>query len=124
MQAPPEPMQVEHLMKTEQLHQLSSDRSDRSTPSVRPMLNMWKRPALWPVRLVTMTSHIGDTQSLEMAPNHLKTVQMHLVGQNMLKLLPLVDNAWIKPKLGKFQPRASQIDKIQHMMLHMSKWAS
>jgi hypothetical protein len=27
-------------------------------------------------------------------------------------------------KLQKMQPRASEIDKIQHRMLHMSKWAS
>jgi hypothetical protein len=39
--------------------------------------------------------------------------------KDMLKLLPLVDNAWIKPKMQKMQPRASHIDKIQHRMLHM-----
>jgi hypothetical protein len=27
-------------------------------------------------------------------------------------------------KNAKMQPRASQIDKIEHRMLHMSKWAS
>jgi hypothetical protein len=42
----------------------------------------------------------------------------------MHKLLPLVDNAWIKAKCKKFQHRASQIYKIHHKMLHMSKWAS
>jgi hypothetical protein len=26
---------------------------------------------------------------------------MHLVGQTKLKLLPLTDNAWIKPKMQK-----------------------
>jgi hypothetical protein len=35
----------------------------------------------------------GYTQSPKMARNHLKTFQMHSVDQNMLKLLPLVDNA-------------------------------
>jgi hypothetical protein len=59
-----------------------------------------------------------------MARNHLKTFLMHPVARNKLKLLPLVDNAWIKPKMQNFQPRASQIDKIQHRMLLMSKWAS
>jgi hypothetical protein len=42
-----------------------------------------------------------------MAQNHLKTFQMDSVAQNMLKLLPLVANARIKPKLQKMQPRAS-----------------
>jgi hypothetical protein len=37
---------------------------------------------------------------------------------------PLVGNAWIKPKIQNFEPRVSQIYKIQHRMLHMSKWAS
>jgi hypothetical protein len=58
-----------------------------------------------------------------MAQNDLKTFEMHSVAQNKLKLLPLIDNAWIKPKMWKMQPRASQIDKIQQRMLHMSKWA-
>jgi hypothetical protein len=63
---------------------------------------------LWPVRPVTttgqtgaqhmnrtspLTGQTGDTQSPEMAQNHLKTFQMHSVAQNKLKLLPLVDNA-------------------------------
>jgi hypothetical protein len=39
---------------------------------------------------------------------------MHVASQNKLKLLPLVGNAGIKPKMQKKQPRASQIDKIQH----------
>jgi hypothetical protein len=100
------------------------DRSDRSPPPVRPVRNMWRGPALWPVRPVTTTGQTGDTQSPKMARNHLKTFQMHSVGQNMPKLLPLVDNAWSKPKMQKMQPRDSQIDKIQHRLLHMSKWAS
>jgi hypothetical protein len=37
---------------------------------------------------------------------------MHPASHFKLKLLPLVDNAWIKPKMQKMQPRASQIDKI------------
>jgi hypothetical protein len=32
---------------------------------------------------------------------------------------PLVDNAWIKLKMPKIQPRACQIDKIPHRMLHI-----
>jgi hypothetical protein len=34
---PPGRMHANHLMKIEQLHQLSSDRSDRSPPPVRPV---------------------------------------------------------------------------------------
>jgi hypothetical protein len=113
-----------HLMKIEQLHQLNLYRSDRSPPPVRPVRNMWTGPALWPVRPVTTTGQTGDTQSPEMARNHLNTFQMHSVAQNKLKLTPFVDNAWIKPKMQKMQPKASQIEKIQHRMLHMSKWAS
>jgi hypothetical protein len=45
------------------------------------------------------------------------------VPKIMYKLLPLVDNAWIKAKFENIQPRASQIDNIHHKMLHMSKWA-
>jgi hypothetical protein len=124
MQAPPEPLHANHLMKTKQLHQLSSNRSDRSPPPVRLVRNMWTEPALLLVRPVTSIGQTGDTQSPKMARNHLKTFQMHSEAQNMLKHLPLIDNAWIKPKKQKMQPRASQIDKIQHRMLHMSKWAS
>jgi hypothetical protein len=39
---------------------------------------------------------------------------MHVASQNNFKLLSLVGNAGIKPKMQKKQPRASQIDKIQH----------
>jgi hypothetical protein len=46
---------------------------------------------------------------------------MRAISQFKVKLLPLVDNALIKPKMQKYQPKASQIEKIQHTMLHMSK---
>jgi hypothetical protein len=42
---------------------------------------------------MTSTDETDDTQSPEMARNDMKTFYMHLVSQNMLKLLPLVDNA-------------------------------
>jgi hypothetical protein len=70
---PPGRMHANHLKKTEQLHQLSSDRFDRSPPPVRPVLNMRTRLALWPVRLETTTGQTGVQQSPEMARNHLKT---------------------------------------------------
>jgi hypothetical protein len=38
---------------------------------------------------------------------------MHPASHLKLKLLPLVGKALIKPKMQNFQPRASQIDKIQ-----------
>jgi hypothetical protein len=60
-------------LETGQLQQLSPDRSDRSTPSVRPLCNMCIEPALTPVRPVTLTGQIGAQQSPEMARNHLKT---------------------------------------------------
>jgi hypothetical protein len=47
---------------------------------------MWTGPTLWPVRPVTTTGQTGDTQSPEMARDHLKTFKMHSVAQNMLKL--------------------------------------
>jgi hypothetical protein len=46
---------------------------------------------------------------------------MHLEALFRYNHLPLVANAGIKKKLGNIQPRASQIDKIYHKMLHMSK---
>jgi hypothetical protein len=44
-------------------------------------------------RTSNLTGQTGAQQSQEMAQNQLKTIQMHSVAQNMLKLLPLVDNA-------------------------------
>jgi hypothetical protein len=70
---PPGRMHANHLKKTEQLHQLNPDQSDRSTPPVRPVCNMWTGLALWPVRPVTSTSQTDAQQSSEMARNHLKT---------------------------------------------------
>jgi hypothetical protein len=52
------------------------------------------------------------------------TFQMLPGAQIMYKLLPLVENAWIKAKCEKIQHIASQIYKIHHKVLHMSKWAS
>jgi hypothetical protein len=51
----------------------------------------------------------------------LNTFQMLPGAQIMHKLLPLVDNARIKAKCEKFQHITSQIYKIHHKMLHMSK---
>jgi hypothetical protein len=54
--APPGWKHANHLIRTEQLHQLSSDRSDWSPPPVRLVCNMRTGPSLWPVRPVTLTS--------------------------------------------------------------------
>jgi hypothetical protein len=70
---PPGRMHANHLTKIEQLHQLNSNRLDRSTPLVKLVRNMWTGPALWPARLVTTTGQTGDTQRPEMARNHLKS---------------------------------------------------
>jgi hypothetical protein len=51
----------------------------------------------------------------------LNTFQMLSGAEIMHKLFPLVDNAWIKAKCEKFQHIASQIYKIHHKILHMSK---
>jgi hypothetical protein len=51
----------------------SSHRSDRSSPTVRPVPNMCTGPALTPVRPVLFTGQTGAQQSPEMARNHLKT---------------------------------------------------
>jgi hypothetical protein len=70
---PPGRMHAKHSLKTGQLQQLSPDRSDRSTPPVRPVCNKWTGPALWPARPVTSTGQTGAHQSPETARNHLKT---------------------------------------------------
>jgi hypothetical protein len=44
---------------------------------------------------------------------------MHAATQNMLKHLPLVDNAWIKSKMQKLQPIAYQIDKFNIGWTHI-----
>jgi hypothetical protein len=53
-------MHANHLKKTEQSHQLNSDRSNRSPPPVRPVPNIWTGPALWPVRPVWNRAQNGS----------------------------------------------------------------
>jgi hypothetical protein len=45
--------------------------------------------------------HLGNCPSSKIARNHMETFSMHAASQNMLKLIPLVDNAWLKPKMQK-----------------------
>jgi hypothetical protein len=79
-----------------------SDRSDRWPQPVRPV-------------------HTKAQKWLETTWKPSKCIQQAISISNFY---PLVDNAWIKLQVQNFQPRASQIDKIQHRMLHMSKWSS
>jgi hypothetical protein len=113
--------------ETEQLHQLSSHgqtghphRSDRWTRSPSTCELHW--------------SDRCPTLVRPMPPEKLQELK------NSSKPLGNLLNACCKPfqaqtsphcwqcmnqaKNAKIQPRASQIDKIQHRMLHMSKWAS
>jgi hypothetical protein len=129
MQAPPEPMQLplDRCMQnttwnraavttsaltgqTGHHHRLDrcptyaqdqhSDRSDR-----------WPRP-VWLV-------HNRAQKWLETAWKPSKCIQQAISSSNFSPLLEMHES-----KMQNFQPRASQIDKIQHRMLHMSKWAS
>jgi hypothetical protein len=96
MQLPPGRMHANHSMKTEQLHQLNSDRSDQSTPPVRTVCNMWIGPALWPVRPVTSTDQTGVQQSLELAQNPWKSsklIQQVISSSNFSPLLTLHESS-------------------------------
>jgi hypothetical protein len=88
----------------------------------------------WTVRLplcdLTAWGTVRPPHETGPAPNFSKTARTTLNTFQMLpgaqikhKLIPLVDNAWVKA-CKKFQHIASQIYKIHHKMLHMSKWAS
>jgi hypothetical protein len=104
-------------LETRQLQQLSSHRSDWSTPLVRPVCNMWTGPTLWPVRPV----HTRAQKWLETTSKPSKCIQQAISSSNFSPLLALHESS---QKMQNFQPRDSQIYKIQHRMLHMSKWAS
>jgi hypothetical protein len=76
-----------------------------------PWTNAWKPldenraaaigPTLLPVRPVTTTRQTDDTQSPEMARNHLKTFQMHSVAENKLYPPPLLTTHESSPKCKK-----------------------
>jgi hypothetical protein len=84
-----------------------------------------------PAPQLTAWGTVRPPQETGPAPNcskfartNLNTFQTLPGAQSMHKLLPLVDNAWIKAKCEKLQHIASQIYKIHHKKLHKSKWAS
>jgi hypothetical protein len=98
---------------------------------VRPVNPTGQTGAQHVNRTSTLTGQTGDLNRSDRCtpePKNGSKPPKYLLNassnQFKLKLLPLVNNAWIKPKMQKNQPKASQIDKIQHRMLHMSKWAS
>jgi hypothetical protein len=126
MQAPPEPMQLPWT----NVCKLPRKQSSCFSVALTGQTGGQDRPALgnytgqtgvphWSGRC-----HLGNCPSSKIARNHLETFEMHAASQIILNLLPLVDNAWIKSKIQKMQPRASQLGKIEHRMLHMSNWAS
>jgi hypothetical protein len=93
---------------------------DRLCRAVRP-----------PVPHLTAWGAVRPPQETDPAPNCSKfsrtnwnTFQTLPGARSKHKLLPLVDNAWIKAKCENFQHIASQIYKIHHKELHKSKWAS
>jgi hypothetical protein len=109
-------MHAHHLMKTEQLHQLSSDRSDRYPTCKQDQhsdrSDRWPRPVRrW------HTEPRNGSKPPENLPNAFsKPIQA--------QTSPPCWQCMNQAKNAKMQPRASQIDKIQHRMLHMPKWAS
>jgi hypothetical protein len=69
-------MHATHLMKTEQLQQLISDRSDQSTSLVRLVDKIAQHMGTTPVRPVPLIGQIdtpGKLPSSKIARNHLET---------------------------------------------------
>jgi hypothetical protein len=129
MQAPPEPKHT----PPEQMQQYNAGMQQRAkTCSFCPgRLDRLYKAVRPPVPHLTAWVAVRPPQETGPAPNCPKfawtnwnTFQTLLGAQSMHKLLPLVDNAWIKAKCENFQHIASQIYKIQHKELHKSKWAS
>jgi hypothetical protein len=119
---PPEPMQQCNMRMQQRAKSCSlcPGRLDRLHQVVRPPtchLTAWE--AVRPPHETGPASNFSKT-----ARTNWNTFQKLPGAQNMPKLLPVVDNAWIKTKCEKFQHIASQIYKIHHKVLHMSKWAS
>jgi hypothetical protein len=119
---PPEPMQQcnMRMQQREKSCSLWPGRLDRLHRAIR-----------LPTCYLTAWAAVRSPHETDPSPNfsksartNLNTFQMLLGAQIMHKLLPLVDNAWIKAKCEMLQPIASQIYKIHHKVLHMFKWAS
>jgi hypothetical protein len=119
---PPEPMQQcnTRMQQGAKTYSLCPVRLDRPHQAVRPPtthLTAWG--AVRPPHVTGRTPNNSKN-----ARTNWNTFQKLPGAQNMHKLFPLVDNAWIKAKCEKVQHIASQIYKIHHKVLHMSKWAS
>jgi hypothetical protein len=102
MQAPPEPMHLplDECMQTSwkqgSCSNFSSQRSDRSSPPVRPVPNMCTGPALTPVRPVTLTGQTGAQQSPEMVQTTwkpCKCVQQAISSSNFSPLMAMHESS-------------------------------
>jgi hypothetical protein len=98
---------------------------------VRPVTTTGQTGAQHVNRASTLTAQTGDPDRSDRCatePRNGSKPPENLLNAftspNHAQTSPPCYNAWIKPKMQKMQPRASQIDKIQQRMLHMSKWAS
>jgi hypothetical protein len=130
MQSPPEPMQ---LPLDECMQNTTWNRAAATTQpwSVWPVNTTGQTGEQYVNRASTLTGQPGDLVRSDRCtpePRNGSKPRGNLLNASskpfQAQTSPLVGNAWIKPKMQNFQPRASQIDKIQHRMLHMSKWAS
>jgi hypothetical protein len=65
--------------------------------------------------------HTRAQKWLETSRKPSKCIQQAISSSNVSPLLAMHESS---QKMQNFLPRASQIDKIQHRMRHMSKWAS
>jgi hypothetical protein len=129
MQAPPEPKHT----PPEQMQQCNAGMQQKAkTCSLCPgRLDRLYKAVRPPVPHLTTLGAVRPPHETGPAPNFPKftrtnwnTFQTLPGAQSMHKLLPLVDNAWIKAKCKTWQHIASQIYKIHHKEPHKSKWAS
>jgi hypothetical protein len=124
MQAPPEPMQLplhaNHLKKT----------SAQLSP-VRPVTTTGQTGPQHMNRASTLTGQTGALDRSDRCATEPRKGSKPL--ENLLNAPSKPFQAQTSPpcwkcmnqaKNAKMQPRASQIDKIQQRLLHMSKWAS
>jgi hypothetical protein len=127
MQDPPEPMQLplDECMQTTSWNRAAT--SAQLSP-VRPVDKIAQHLGITPVRPGPLTGPADATwetaraqKSLETTWKPSKCVQQAISSSNFSPLLTMHESS---KKCQTIQPRASQINKIQHRMLHRSKWAS
>jgi hypothetical protein len=128
MQAPPEPMQ---LPLDECMQDTTKNRA-AATPQpwpVRPINTTGQTGVQHVDRINTHTGQTGDLDRSDRCtpePRNGSKPPENLLNAaiSSLNFSPLLAMHESSQKCEKIQPRASKIDKIQHTMLHMSKWAS